>query len=118
MRIKSLATVSLMWKEIVTEYTEKGAYAQTELRTNFLESKCPDHGNVKQFLEDLRTKEEELASVGVTIDDKDYLSTILSSLPYSFSNFTSNILAAAKVATTSKTIDPNALISLISEEYK
>ena len=36
-----------MWAEIVREYTEKGTYAQTEPRTKFLESKCPDEGDVR-----------------------------------------------------------------------
>jgi len=63
-------------------------------------------------------KREELATVGVEIDTKDYLSTIISSFPISLSNFASNQLAATKLYAVSKTIDPDALISLISEEYK
>ena len=41
-----LNTVALIWTEIIYEYTEKGAYAQTELCTMFLESKCPERGDV------------------------------------------------------------------------
>ena len=97
---------------------EKGAYAQTDLRARFLESKCPDKGNVRDFLDNLRVKREELASVGVDIDEKDYRSTIISSLPYSLANFASSQLAAARMFATSKTIAPDSLISLISEEYE
>ena len=50
------------------EYTEKGAYAQTDLRTKFLASRCPEKGNVREFLEELRTKREELVQVGVDIN--------------------------------------------------
>jgi hypothetical protein len=63
-------------------------------------------------------KREELATVGVEIDTKDYLSTIISSLPISLSNFASNQPAAAKLYHSTKTIDPDVLISLISEEYE
>jgi len=63
-------------------------------------------------------KQEELATVGVDIDEKDYRSTIISSLPYSLTNFVLNQLAAAKLYSLTKTITPNALISLISKEYK
>jgi len=52
---------------------------------------------------DLRVK-EELARVGVDIDDKDYLSTIISSLPLSLSSF------AARMFLASKSIDPDVLI--------
>jgi hypothetical protein len=118
MRIRNKKTVKERWDAIVTEYTEKGAFAQTDLRTRFLESKCPDKGNVRQFLDELRVKREELATVGIDIDKKDYRSTIISSLPYSLANFASNQLAAAKLYSSTKTITPDALISLISEEYE
>ena len=118
MRIQNKKSVKEQWDAITTEYTEKSTFAQTDLRTCFLESKCPDKGNVWQFLDELRMKREELATVGVDIDEKDYHSTIISSLPYSLANFTSNQLAAAKLYSSTKTITPDALISLISEEYE
>ena len=71
------------------EYTQKGVYMQTELSAKFLMSRCPDKGNAKDFLRGLRLKKEELAQVGVTISDEDYLSTIISSLPDVLSNFAS-----------------------------
>ena len=81
MCVHNKRSVQERWDSIVAEYTEKGVYAQTDLRTRFLESKCPDKGNVREFLDNLRVKREELASVGVDIDEKDYRSTIISSLP-------------------------------------
>ena len=72
MRIHTKKTVRERWEAIVTEYTEKGAYAQTDLRKEFLKSKCPSRSNVRTFLDDLRVKQEELASVGVKISEDDY----------------------------------------------
>jgi len=118
MRIRNKKSVKEQWDAIITEYTKKGAFTQTDLRTRFLESKCPDKGNLRQFLDKLRMKWEELVTVGVDIDEKDYCSTIISSLPYSLANFALNQLAAAKLYSSTKTITPNALISLISEEYE
>ena len=80
----------------------------------FLESKCPDKGNVQEFMDNLRVKREEIASVGVDIDEKDYRSMIILSLPYSLANFASSQLAAARMFAISKTIAPD---SLISKEY-
>ena len=47
MRIHTKKTVRERWEAIVTEYTEKGAYAQTDLRKEFLRSKCPNRSNVR-----------------------------------------------------------------------
>ena len=58
MRVHTKRTVKERWEAIVAEYTEKGAYAQTDLRGRFLESKCPDKGNVREFLDGLRVKRE------------------------------------------------------------
>ena len=71
MHIRKAKTVKERWDAITTEYTEKGTFAQTDLCTCFLESKCPEKGNVQQFLDELRIKREELATVGVNIDEKD-----------------------------------------------
>ncbi|KIM70963.1 hypothetical protein PILCRDRAFT_17562, partial [Piloderma croceum F 1598] len=96
-RTLSQLTAAAMWAEIVREYTEKGAYAQTELQTKFLESKCPDKGDVHEWLDSLRVRREELAQVGVAIDEKDYRSTIISSLPVYLASFASSQLAAARL---------------------
>jgi hypothetical protein len=116
MRVRSKMTVKQWWDAIVYEYTEKGTFAQTEMRAKFLDLKCPEKGDVREFLDSLRTKREELASMGVEIDEKDYRSTIISSLPYWLANFAANQLAVAKLYAPTKTIAPDALISLITEE--
>ncbi|KAF5383868.1 hypothetical protein D9615_003639 [Tricholomella constricta] len=117
MRVHKKPTVKERWDAIVAEYTDKGAYAQTELRTKFLESKCPDKGDVRDFLDALAMQHEKLATVGVEISDADYRSTtVLSSLPISLSNFVSGQLAGARQYAASKTIVPDALISMICEE--
>ena len=115
-RVHKEVTVKNRWDAIVHEYTEKGAFAQTEMQAKFLDQKCPDKGDAREFLNSLRTKREELATMGVDIDEKDYRSTIITSLPYHLANFASGQLASAKMYATTKTIAPDSLISLISEE--
>jgi hypothetical protein len=116
MKVHMKTTVRERWEAVVKEYTEKGAYAQTDMRAKFLASRCPDKGNVRDFLDELRTKREELVQVGVDIDEKDYLSTIISSLPLSLSSFASANLAAARMFSPTKSIDPDVLMSLLMEE--
>jgi len=116
MRIHTKTTVKLCWDVIMLEYMEKSNYTKTEMRVKFLKSKCPEKGDTWDFLMDLRVKREELAKVGVSIDDKDYLSTIISSLPLLLSNFAAAQLVAAHMFLASKSIDPDVLISLLMEE--
>ncbi|KIO11705.1 hypothetical protein M404DRAFT_20327 [Pisolithus tinctorius Marx 270] len=118
LRVHSLNSIAAMWNEIVCEYTEKGAYAQTDLRTKFLNLQCPIDGDIHQFLDDLCTKRDELAAIGVQIEEKDYCSTIIQSLPKYLASFASGQLATAHLYSPTQTIDPDVLISLIIEESK
>ena len=97
MKIHTKKSVQERWGAIVKGFMEKGAYAQTDLRAKFLASRCAEKGNVREFLEGLRVRKEELVQVGVVIDNKDYLLTIISSLPVALSNFASAQLAATSV---------------------
>jgi len=116
MKLRNKKSVQECWDTIVREYTEKGTFAQMELCACFLKMKCPDKSDICQFLDDLCVKQEELATMGVEINEKDYCSTIISSLPIYLSNFASNQLAVARLYAPTKTIDPDALISLIAKE--
>jgi hypothetical protein len=63
-------------------------------------------------------KKEELATHRVqVIEAKDYHSTIITSLPNHLSNFASNLLAGARLYSSTKTVDLDELIALISEEF-
>jgi hypothetical protein len=69
-------------------------------------------------LDALCVKKEELATYGIIIENKDYHSTIITSLPHHLSNFASSLLAGARLYSTTKTINPDELIGLISEEFE
>jgi hypothetical protein len=54
--------------------------------------------------------------MGVVIEDKDYLLMIIWSLPVSLSSFASAQLAAARMFSPTKSIEPDILLSLLMEE--
>ena len=60
---------------------------QMDLHTKFLESQCSEKSDVQTFLDSLCVKREELVQTRVQIDEKDYCSTIIKSLPFHLSNF-------------------------------
>jgi gag-polypeptide of LTR copia-type len=117
MKIHRHTTVAVAWAAIVEEYTRRSVFAQTELHATFLESKCPEKGDVCKFLDELQAKREDLASLDMDIDDKDYRSTIISSLPPHLANFASIQLTAAKLYSSSWTIEPDLFIQVISNEW-
>jgi len=108
-------TVKERWDAVVMEFSKKSAYAQADMRAKFMAMRCPDKGNPREFLEGLRVKKEELAQAGVTVEEKDYFSIIISSLPYALSNFASSQLAAAQYLS-SKKMTPEDLLSMLLEE--
>ena len=108
-------TVRERWETVVKEFSKKSAYAQADMRAKFMAMRCPDKGNPREFLEGLRVRKEELAQAGVVVDEKDYFSIIISSLPYALSNFASSQLAAAQYLS-SKKISPDDLLSMLLEE--
>ena len=115
MEIHLKKTVKERWEAVVREYTIKGVYAQTEIRAKFLISRCPERGNVKEFLRGLRLKKEELAQVGVRISNEEYLSTIISSLPNALANFTLMQMVWT-LQQTSKAMDARTLMTMLLQE--
>jgi len=103
------------WEAVVKEFSKKSAYAQADLHAKFMGMQCPERGNPREFLEGLRMKKEELAQAGVVVDEKDYFSVIISSLPVALSNFALNQLAAAQFSS-SKSIISDNLLSMLMEE--
>jgi gag-polypeptide of LTR copia-type len=61
-RIHGKASLKDRWDLISKEYSTKGAFAQADLRTQFMELKSPDKSNAHEFLDNLRVKREELAT--------------------------------------------------------
>lgn len=131
--ISRYETCTEKWTAVTREYTEKSVYAQTSLRAEFLEAKMPEGADVREFLNELRTKRETLAQSGVNISDSDYRSTIISCLPRYLSNFASTQLTSAQISARNlsllsgltltaeqferaKYVDPEVLIHIIVEE--
>jgi len=80
-----------------------------------MDMKCPPRGDIREFLDELRTKREELDQVGIVINDNDHRSTIIASLPSTLASFASATLSAAQLFTTTKTVEPDTLIMLLKE---
>ena len=74
--IHSKKLVKERWDEVVKEYMLKSEYAKTGLRAKFLGMKCTDKGGVREFLEGLQLKKEELCQARVEIEENDYFQSL------------------------------------------
>ncbi|KAJ7139187.1 hypothetical protein C8R44DRAFT_938818 [Mycena epipterygia] len=92
--LNPMPTVADMWNPVMVTYSTKGAYAQTNLRSQFLQSKCPASGNVH-----------------------DFRSTIIGCLPQYLSGFASSQFSAAKLFSSIGTIPCSPFMTSISEEF-
>jgi gag-polypeptide of LTR copia-type len=70
------------------------AYAHHNLKTKFLEMRCPKGGDVRTFLTNLHFKRQELAAAGVKLDDQDYQWMVLCGIPGELVMFTAALLSA------------------------
>lgn len=77
--------------------------------------RCTEKGDVRTHLDNLRAAHAELATVGVRIDNDEYASIILKSLPSVYSNHLASVSAAAHLA--GVTLTPATVMSLVLEEY-
>ena len=59
--IHAKTSVKERWDVVVKEFSKKSAYAQMDLRAKFMAMRCPDKLNLREFLENLRVKKEELS---------------------------------------------------------
>src|SRR5882757_11246195 len=78
--------------------------------------RCKEGGDIKvHFSEQLRLR-ESLAGMGTMIEDRDFYTIILGSLPETYRPLVSSINAAAKIA--QKPLTPHELLNVITEEYE
>ena len=81
---------------------------------------CAEGGDVREHLNKLLLKREELAAIGGLISNEKFSTIILASLPQSYSNYLSAITTAAAIASTKDDeikLQPTILIRHVTKEY-
>jgi hypothetical protein len=116
MHLEQFPTAQARWSILSQEYTAKSAYAQNDLEDAFLEMRCPQGGDVRDFLTSLRHKREQLTAAGVQITNRDYRRTVLRGIPDKLATFASQLLTATHAASPSTDMATDTLIGHICEE--
>ena len=116
--IEALTTSKEQWDAVCGKFKPKSEYAKTDLHQSFLDMKCPKGGDVREFLEGLRSRRHHLCSISVTVTDTEYQRTVLHGILDSLTAFASQMLNSLDIASTytQKPVDMSRLIDMISDK--
>src|SRR5487761_1616980 len=89
--------------------------AVTDLGKKLQSAKCEEEDDVRSHFTKLSDLREQLSAMGKDIDDQEYASILLGSLPPSYEPTTSAINAAADMTGTD--ITPDQVTRLVTDEY-
>src|SRR6266404_5044629 len=114
-RIKSKPNTMELWEALKAIYQMKTKTSVVDLGQKLQNTRCEEDGNIHAHFNLLSDMQEQLASMGKTTDDNEFVSILLASLPPSYETTQSTINTAADMSGTD--ITPDRIICLVSEEY-
>ena len=94
-------TVAEMWEVIVTKFTHKSMYMQSNLQQEFMSMRAQKGADLHSEFDRVRIKYETLLSVGIEISDNDYCSLIINFVPPELSSVLAQMSMNMKQVTTS-----------------
>src|SRR5712671_7566203 len=91
LQIKSKTNVKEVWDALKALYETRSELAVVQLMNCFQSTKCGEDDNVRTHYELLADLQEQLAAMGKTITDREYVGTLMGSLPPSYESVLSAI---------------------------
>ena len=79
------------------------------------QKRCGENNNVRTHLEELVALQNRLVGMGATVDEPQFHTIILSSLPESYQSFVAAITVTANLTKT--TVSNNDLVHILANEY-
>lgn len=114
-RIKSKNTAKAVWDALAEIFETRSTMVAIDLRLKLQNVKCGDGQDVRAHFDKLADMRERLASYGVDLEDHEYASILVGSLPSTYDPTLSSILASAKLSKTP--LDPDVVTSLITDDF-
>ena len=96
-KIKSQTTVKAIYDTLKTAYEDRSKALVADLMRRFRNKRCKDNESVRSHFEELANLREQLAAMGKSVTDTDYLDTLLASLPTSYEQACVAISASARL---------------------
>ena len=114
LEVRKTDTALGMWEAVKGQRKKKSWMVTVDMQCKLQAEKCPESGDVKAHLYKLQVMREDLASMGGSIDDEDFTSIILGSIPQSYDTYIAAIMATSTLM--DKTLSPTNLIDAIQDE--
>ena len=114
LEVRKTDTALGMWEAVKGQREKKSRMVTVDMRRKLQAEKCPESGDVRAHLYKLQAMREDLASMGGSIDDEDFTSIILGSIPQSYDTYIAAITATSTLM--DKTLSPTNLIDAIRDE--
>lgn len=112
LKIKGKTTVKEAWEVLTGDFEKRSRMITIELRRKLHDVRCAETGNVRVHFDNVQTMREEL---GTSLSEQDFFAIILGSLPKSYDQFISAVIATASVL--EQELNPDDLMQIVVYEY-
>ena len=116
MKISHCDTAAEMWKSLCNQFEEKTRMVQVDLRKRMMQKKASEEDDIPAHLDSIRLLYEQLSGMGAMVDEGDYSSIIILSLPESYQLLLTTLGNAAQQARNPMT--PDDYIIHATQEYE
>jgi hypothetical protein len=115
-QIKETESVKGAWDILKSTYKDHTAVLVVDHIKAFWDSKCKEGGNIQAHFHQLTHLHNQLASLGQTITDQDYLDTMIVTIPCSYRSSISMLSSASFLTKTKITAD--SFKAFLLDEYE
>src|SRR5277367_3395715 len=92
-RLPPYTTVNEAWTALKADFKKRSRMITVELCKRLQDSPCTKTGNIRTHFDNIHMMQDELASLGTSLDEPNFTTTILGSLPKSHDQFLSTVTA-------------------------
>src|SRR5271155_5405006 len=103
-----------MWDAVKNQREKKSRMVTVEMQCKLQAEKCPKSGDLRAHLNKLQAMREDLASMGGSINDEDFTSIVLGSIPQSYDPYIAAMTATSTLL--DQTLSTTNLIDAIRDE--
>src|SRR5271168_3398649 len=114
LEVRKRESAKEMWDAVRDQREKKSRMVTVDLRRKLQAEKCPESGDLRAHLNKLQAMREDLASMGGSINDEDFTSIVLGSIPQSYDPYIAAITATSSLL--DKTLSSTNLIDAIRDK--
>ncbi|KAL0952924.1 hypothetical protein HGRIS_014936 [Hohenbuehelia grisea] len=114
MMLQGQGTAAEVWLGLCREYEGKSALVVIDTRRRLQDMRCAEDANIRDHIAEMTRMQELLAGMGTKMEDDEFTTILIGSLPQSYRPVVSTILTASRIMRT--TLDSATLIGQLYEE--